>query len=79
MDNRTVHSLKGYNNEGGRATTNCFCWGNDLRYTVLESSARGDRLAHANEKTEGNGNDKTQAGIDDRCDDDEDIRREYTT
>ena len=79
MDNGTLHSSRRYNNEGGRATTNCFCWGNNLRCTVLESSARGGRLVHTNEKTGGNGNNKTKAGADDRCDDDEDIRGEYAT
>ena len=74
MDNGTIHSSRRYNNEGSRAITNCFCWGNNLRCTVLESSARSSRLVHTNEKRRGNGNDKTKAGADDRCDDDEDIR-----
>ena len=74
MDNGTLHRSRRYNNEGGRATKNCFFWVNNLRCTVLESSARGDRLVHINEKTGGNGNDKTKPGDDDRCDDDEDIR-----
>ena len=66
MDNITVHSSRGYINEGGRATTNYFCWGNNLRCTVLESSARGGGLVYVNEKTGGYGNDKTQAGTVDK-------------
>ena len=79
MDNGTLHSSRRYNNEGVRATTNCFCWGNNLRCTVLKSSTRGGILVHSNEKTGGNSNDKTKADADDRCDDDEDIRGEYFT
>ena len=48
-----------------------------MRCTVLESSTSGGELVYANEKTGGYGNDKNQAGTDDRCDDDEDIRRKY--
>ena len=79
MDNITVHSARGYINEGGRATANCHFWGNNLRCTVLKSSARGGGLVYVNEKTGGYGNDKTQAGSGDRCNDDEDIRKEYAT
>ena len=60
--------------KGSRPTTNCFCWGNNLWCTVLESSTRGGKLVHTNEKTGGTGYDKTETGADDRCDDDENNR-----
>jgi len=52
MDYRTVHSSRGYINERDGATTNCFCWRNNLRCTVLESSTSGDGLVYVNEKKE---------------------------
>ena len=77
MDHRTVHSSIGYINEGGGANTNCFFWRNNLRCTVLESSARGGGLVYVEEKKGWHGNDKAQVSAGDRCDNDEDIRKEY--
>ena len=79
MDHRSVHNTRGYINEGGGATINCFCWRNNLRCTVLEPSAWGGGLVYVDEKKGRYGNDKAQTSTGDRFDNDGDIRKEYVT